>query len=115
MYARERWRHVQYLVEQFLRRWQKEYLSTIATRQFWHTSRRNLQVEDIVMEKIEDLPRNEWRLANVIETVTDNDGIEGRMKICLGNQKLGKVGQRIIKPTVVECPVQELILLLETA
>lgn len=33
MYARRRWRHVQYLAEQFWSRWRKEYLSSIATRQ----------------------------------------------------------------------------------
>lgn len=33
MYARKRWRHVQFLAEQFWSRWKREYLSNIATRQ----------------------------------------------------------------------------------
>ncbi|XP_051792767.1 uncharacterized protein LOC127530320 [Acanthochromis polyacanthus] len=114
MYARKRWRHVQYLTEQFWSRWKREYLSQIATRQRWHTPRRNLKVGDIVVEKADDLPRNEWRLAKVVETVTDTDGLVRRVKIRLGDQKIGKEGQRSERPSIVERPVQKLIVLLET-
>ncbi|XP_058509227.1 uncharacterized protein LOC131475275 [Solea solea] len=114
MYARKRWRHVQYLSEQFWSRWRKEYLFNIATRQRWHTPRRNLKVGDIVMEKADDLPRNEWKLAKVIETVTDTDGLVRKVKIRVGDQKMGKEGHRSGKPSIVERPVQKLILLLET-
>lgn len=48
-YAQKRWRHIQYLAEQFWSRWWKEYLANIATRQRWHTSRTNLQIGDILM------------------------------------------------------------------
>lgn len=47
MYARKRWRQVQYLAEQFWSRWKREYLSNIATRQRWHAPKRNLKVGDI--------------------------------------------------------------------
>nr|XP_033494102.1 uncharacterized protein LOC117264333 [Epinephelus lanceolatus] len=114
MYARKRWRHVQYLAEQFWSRWKREYLSQIATRQCWHTPRRNLKVGDIVMERADDLPRNEWRLAKVVETVTDTDGLIRKVKIRLGDQKTGKEGQRSGKPSIVERPIQKLIVLLET-
>ncbi|XP_065115485.1 uncharacterized protein [Paramisgurnus dabryanus] len=113
IYARKRWRHVQYLAEQFWSRWRKEYLSNIATRQRWHTAKRNLQVGDIVMEKADNLPRNEWRLARVTETTTDKDGLVRRVKICLGDRHLEKDGRRLNKLSVIERPVQKLILLLE--
>lgn len=94
----------------------EENMSTIlATRQRWHTPKRNLKVGDIVMEKTEDLPRNEWKLAKVVETVTDKDGLVRRVKIRVGDRKIGKEGQRSGKPSIVERPVQKLILLLETA
>ncbi|XP_026054611.1 uncharacterized protein LOC113040501 [Carassius auratus] len=114
IYARKRWRHVQYLAEQFWSRWRKEYLSNIAIRQRWHTVKRNLQVGDIVMEKIDDLPRNEWRLARVTETTTDKDGLVRRVKVCLGDRNLETDGRRLNKLSVIERPVQKLILLLET-
>ncbi|KAF7653239.1 hypothetical protein LDENG_00085720, partial [Lucifuga dentata] len=102
------------LAEQFWSRWKREYLSNIATRQCWHTPKRNLKVGDIVMEKAVDLLRNEWRLAKVVETVTDKDELVRRVKIRLGDQKMGRQGQHSGKPSVVERPVQKLILLLET-
>ncbi|KAK0147951.1 hypothetical protein N1851_012317 [Merluccius polli] len=98
----------------FWGRWRREYVYNIATRQRWHTPRRNLKVGDIVMEKTEDQPRNEWKLAKVVETVTDKDGLVRRVKIRVGDQKIGKEGQRSGKPSIVERPVQKLILLLET-
>ncbi|XP_026015330.1 uncharacterized protein LOC113016608 [Astatotilapia calliptera] len=113
MYARKRWRHVQYLAEQFWSRWQKEYLANIAFRQRWHTPKRNLQIGDIVIMKDEDLPRNEWRLGRVVETTMDRDGLVRRVKLCLGDRKLGKNGERLTKRSVLERPVQKLVLLLE--
>lgn len=62
MYARKRWRHFQYLAEQFWSRWRKEYLSNIAIRQRWHQIRRNLKIGDKVLERCDDLPTNEWKL-----------------------------------------------------
>lgn len=114
MYARKRWRHVQYLAEQFWSRWRKEYLTNIAIRQRWHTPKRNLQMGDIVMMRDDDLPRNEWRLARVAETTVDRDGLVRRVKLCLGDRKLGKKGERLTKPPVLERPVQKLVLLLES-
>ncbi len=51
VFAWKRWRHVQYLAEQFWSRWRKENLANIASRQKWNVSKRNLQVNDIVMSK----------------------------------------------------------------
>ncbi len=90
-------------------------MSNIAIRQCWLTPRRNMQAGYIVLEKAEDLPRNEWRLAEVIETVVDKDGLVRRVKIRFGDRNLGKDGKRLNKPSVVERPVQKLVLLLEAA
>ncbi|KAL1280050.1 hypothetical protein QQF64_014650 [Cirrhinus molitorella] len=98
IYARKRWRHVQYLAEQFWGCWRKEYVSNIATRQCWPTPRRNKQAGDIVLEKADDLPRNEWHLAEVIETVVDKDGLVRRVKIRFGDRNLRKDGKRLNKP-----------------
>lgn len=49
MYARKRWRRVQYLTEQFWSRWKKEYLLNLNQRQKWISPRRNVQVGDVVL------------------------------------------------------------------
>lgn len=66
------------------------------------------------MEKTDDLPRNEWQLARVTETTTDKDGLVRRVKVCLGDRNLERDGRRLNKLSVIERPVQKLILLLET-
>lgn len=51
LYARKRWRRVQYLTQQFWSRWRKEYLANITLRQRWHSPRRNVKIGDIVIVK----------------------------------------------------------------
>ncbi|XP_076858013.1 uncharacterized protein LOC143512031 [Brachyhypopomus gauderio] len=113
IYGKKRWRHVQYLAEQFWSRWRKEYLTTIATRQRWHSPKRNMQTGDIVLIKDDDLPRCEWRLGRVSETTRDKDGFVRRVKVHLGDKQLGKKGERLSKLSVLERPVQKLVLLQE--
>ncbi|XP_043109147.1 uncharacterized protein LOC122355169 [Puntigrus tetrazona] len=113
LYAKKRWRHVQYLAEQFWGRWRKEYLSNIALRQRWHTPRRNLSVGDIVIVKDNDLPRHKWPLGRIIETTIDSDGLVRRVKIHLGKRNSARRAECFVKPSVIERPVQKLVLLLE--
>ncbi|XP_026116657.1 uncharacterized protein LOC113095301 [Carassius auratus] len=113
IYGRKRWRQVQYLTEQFWSRWKKEYLHNIMARQCWHAPKRNLQIGDVVMDTDENLPRNEWRLGRVIDTVTSQDGLVRKVTIALSDKKLNKKGERVNKVSVVERPAQKLVLLLE--
>ena len=41
----------------------------------------NVQVGDVVIVKDEDIPRNEWRLARVVEVREDDDGFVCKVKI----------------------------------
>ncbi|XP_045929797.1 uncharacterized protein LOC123985872 [Micropterus dolomieu] len=115
LYGVKRWRRVQYLAEQFWSRWKREYLHNITARQRWHSPMRNLLVGDIVMDTDKLLPRSEWRLARVLETVRGKDGLVRRVKISLGDKRLNKKGERLGKLSVVERSVQKLVLLLEAS
>lgn len=66
------------------------------------------------MMKDDDLRRNEWRFGRVVETTVDRDGLVRRVKICLGDRRLGKKGERLNKQSVLECLIQKLVLLLES-
>ena len=58
VYARKLWRRVQFLADQFWSRWKKEFLYNLNQRQKWASTRRNLQIDDIVI-MCSDLPRNQ--------------------------------------------------------
>lgn len=112
-YAQKRWRHVQYLLEQFWSRWKREYLQNIMVRQKWHKPKRNMQIGDIVMDKDEMQPRSQWKLGRILDTVKDTDGLVRKVKIGFAARNLNKRGQRVNKMSVVERPVHKLVLLLE--
>lgn len=113
LYATKRWRRVQYLIEQFWSRWKKEYLLNISTRQKWHLPRRNFRVNDIVIIKDDNLPRNQWQLGRVLETVQDSDGLVRRVKVKVGAHKAQGNRCSFSKHSVIERPIQKLVLLLE--
>ncbi|XP_037394566.1 uncharacterized protein LOC119263501 [Pygocentrus nattereri] len=115
LYAKKRWRRVQYLSEQFWHRWRKEYLSNIALRQQWHAPRRNVAVGDIVILKEEDVPRNEWKLAKVVEALEDDDGLVRKVTVQIGERKLEKKGERLNQPSIVQRPIQKLVVLVKSS
>ncbi|KAM7424138.1 hypothetical protein PAMA_000472 [Pampus argenteus] len=114
LYAKKRWRRIQYLSEQFWHRWRREYLSNIALRQRWHAPRRNVNVGDIVIIKEEDVPRNEWKLAKVVEAHEDDDGLVRKVTVQVGERMLGKRGERLKQPSIIQRPVQKLVVLVKS-
>ncbi|XP_006821278.1 uncharacterized protein LOC102807915, partial [Saccoglossus kowalevskii] len=90
LYARKRWRTVQYLSNLFWTRWRKEYLINLQSRQKWQKTKRNIQVGDIVLLQEADTIRSHWRLAKAIETINDKDGLVRRVKILMGDPNLTK-------------------------
>jgi hypothetical protein len=113
IYARKRWRRIQYLMEQFWSRWRKEYLLNLSERQRWAKPRRNAQVGDIVMLTDIEAPRMEWPLAIIIEGAPDNDGLVRLVKARLGNSSLDKHGKPMKEASVLERPIQKVVTILE--
>lgn len=72
---------------------EKEYLHNIVERQRWHAPKRNFQIGDVVMDIEETLPRREWRLGRIIETVLSLDGLVRNAKVALGDKRLNKKGE----------------------
>ena len=67
IYSR-RWRHVQYIADQFWRRWVQEYLPTLQLRPKWKEEWQNIAVGDVVLVANENTPRRCWPLARVVRT-----------------------------------------------
>ena len=88
VYSKKRWRRVQHIANEFWSRWRKEYLQNLQSRPKWNLPRRNIQIGDNVIIKDEDLPRNQWRLARVVEACADQDGCVRKVKLVVGDKGL---------------------------
>ena len=65
-----RWRHVQFLSDQFWKRWVREYLPILQLRRKWLTPKRNLQIGDLALIMGENTP-----MGRVIQTFPGKDGL----------------------------------------
>lgn len=81
IYARRRWRQIQYMSDLFWKRWIKEYLPQLQERQKWSNIRRNFTTGDIVVILDESAPRNTWLTGKVAETILDKKGLVRRVRI----------------------------------
>ena len=112
LYSRKRWRRVQFLTNEFWKRWQKDYLQSLQSRQKWIATRRNLQVDDIVIVKDDNSPRNCWKIARVEETYPDDDGLVRKVRLKIADRNLDDNGRPRGPATSLYRPVQKLVLLL---
>lgn len=81
LYSRSRWRQIQYLADQFWRRWTHEYLPLLQTRSKWTTTKRNLQVNDVVMVVDANYSRGKWPLGIVVATFPNQQGIVRQVEL----------------------------------
>ncbi|XP_025766185.1 uncharacterized protein LOC112847853 [Oreochromis niloticus] len=81
LYARRRWKQVQYMSEIFWKRWAREYLPQLQERQRWTRPSRNFLVGDIVLIVDDTAPRNSWITGKVIHTISDKAGMVRQVRI----------------------------------
>jgi hypothetical protein len=79
-----------------------------------HTCRKHdLKVDDIILVKDENLPRNRWQLTRVHDTFIEDDDHVSTVKLAIGSLKLDSKGKRTHPIAFLERPIQKLVLLLE--
>ena len=105
LYARQYWRRVQYLADQFWLRWRQEYLQNLQVRTKWHNQEQNLSGGDVVLVKDNDVSRNEWPMGKIVEALTSEDGKVRKVKIMVYKEGKRKIVYR---------PISEIVLLLPT-
>ena len=108
VYSRKRWRKVQSLVSEFWNRWRTQYVSSLQQRSKWLKAGRGLRVDDIVLV-MDTTVRSEWRLGRVVEVIVSHDGLVRRVRVLVGESSTDK------KSTILERPIQKLVLLLEAS
>ena len=113
VFSRKKWRRVQYLIDQLWKRWQKEYLQSLQVRQKWTKCKRNVQVDDIVVIKDSNLPRNMWSLGRIVEVMPDDTGHVRKVKLLVSDPSLDAKGKRTKAATFLERPIHSVVLLLE--
>ena len=114
-YAKKLWQRVQHLTNEFWSRWKREFLHSLQARQKWIRPRRNFEQDDIVLIKDDNVPRNNWRLARVIKVIQDGDKLVRGVSVAGGDPNLTSKGKRLGTTTVLERPVQKLVLLMSTS
>lgn len=81
LYIHRRWRRDQYIASLFWKRWVKEYLPFMQTRQKWGRTRGSFAVGDLVLVMDDSAPRNSWPLRQITETIVDSKGHVWRVRL----------------------------------
>ena len=102
LYARKRWKQMQYCADIFWKRWLREYIPDLQQRQKWLYPQRNVAVGDIVLVVNDNAPRNSWMMGRVLQVYPDS---KGHVRQVLVKTKI----------TTFKRPVDKLCLLLEAA
>jgi len=74
-YHRLQWKKIQFLTDQFWKKFISEYVPIIQTRQKWNKTQRNIMVGDLVILVNSDLPRGKWEVARITEVFPGRDGL----------------------------------------
>jgi len=82
---KDQWKRVQYLANQFWLRWRKEFLQSLQTRPKWHHDQSPLKVNDIVLLRDYDVPRNCWPKGRVNKIFPSTDGKIRKVELCIIN------------------------------
>ena len=71
-------------------------------------------MNDIVIVKEDDIPRNQWRVCHVVGVLPDEDGLLRRVRLEVGSQNLASNGKRNQPLSTLERPIHKLVLLMST-
>ncbi|XP_062248605.1 uncharacterized protein LOC133957162 [Platichthys flesus] len=114
LYLCKRWRKVQFLANEFWQRWKREYLLNLQQRRKWQKISRNSQIDDIVILQEDGSPRNEWKLAKVVEVYPSADGMVRKLKLLVSDTTFDK-GKPLTRSVHLERPIHKVVTLLEAS
>ena len=94
-------------------RWRKEFLLSLQERRKWTRPSRDLQVDDVVIMKDENLPCNAWPLARVSAVYPSADGQVRKVQVVLADSCLDSKGKRTCQLRYFDQPIHQLVLLMQ--
>lgn len=71
----KQWQQVQQMHQHFWQFWHDEYLATLQAHNKWQRPSDNLQVDDVVVIRHENIPPGQWRLGRITEVHPGADGL----------------------------------------
>ena len=96
---RKRWHRVQQLLGQFWKRWRKEFLPSLNTRNKLFHPRHNLKEGDVVLIAGSNAKRGEWPLGRVVEAYPGEDGLVRAVRVKAKNKEY-------LRPVHHLCPLE---------
>ena len=98
---RHRVEFVQQIVESFWKRWHRDVFPALVPTKKWHTERRNVQVDDIVVVSDNNALRGKWIIGRILEVFPGPDNRVRNVKV---KTPTGVYSRPITKIAVI-CPV----------
>ena len=68
-------------------------------------------MNDVVIVKDNDIPRNQWKVCCVVEALPDEDGSVHKVRLEVGSPNLASNGKRNQPLSTLDRPIHKLILL----
>ena len=96
---RNRWRFVQDLITKYWKRWMKEYLATLNTRNKWVEEKRNVAPGDVVLMVDLGNPRGRWSSGRIKEVFP---GPDGKVRVV----RVTTAGKDYVRPITKLCPLE---------
>jgi hypothetical protein len=87
LYSCRRWKRVQYLADQFWRRWRREYLQSLQSRKKRNKVQRDLVEGDDVLMKKDGEYRNDWPMGRVTNAIRSQDGRVRKVSIAINYER----------------------------
>jgi hypothetical protein len=109
---KKRFQLVQAITNAFWKKWVRDFFPNLIIRQKWHTARRNIQVNDIVLIQDSKLVRGKWRLGKVNQVFCGRDGKVRRVVVGYKQQDENSNMYTGMKYTNVERSVNRIVVLL---
>ena len=76
---RQRHEFIQSIVNSYWKKWNRDFFPTLLVRPKWHTERRNIMVDDVVLVQDANALRGQWIMGRVRKVFP---GTDGRVRRC---------------------------------
>ena len=99
--SRRHWKQAQFIIDQWWRRWMREYVPELIARDKWQQHTRQMRVGDEVVVIDENNRRGHWPRGFVTKTFPGDGGVIRRVAVKIGRSEL-------IRPVIKLCLVSDL-------